>query len=35
VGSYDGVPQAVTMDYNIDRLTFNVNDGIVTDATWG
>jgi len=35
VGSYDGVPQAVTMDYNIDRLTFDVNDGIVTDATWG
>ena len=35
VGSFDGVPQAVTMDYNIDRLTFDVNDGIVTDATWG
>jgi hypothetical protein len=35
VGSYDGVPQAVTMDYNIDRLTFDVNDGYVTDATWG
>ena len=27
VGSLDGVPQAVTMDYNIDRLTFDVNDG--------
>ena len=35
VGSYDGVPQAVTMDYNMDRLTFDVNDGIVTDAAWG
>ena len=35
VGSFDGIPQAVTMDYNIDRLTFDVNDGIVTDATWG
>ena len=35
VGSFDGVPQAVTMDYNIDRLTFDVNDGYVTDATWG
>jgi len=35
VGSYDGVPQAVTMDYNMDRLTFDVNDGIVTNAVWG
>ena len=35
VGSFDGIPQAVTMDYTIDRLTFDVNDGIVTDATWG
>ena len=35
VGSFDGIPQAVTMDYNIDRLTFDVNDGIVTDATCG
>lgn len=35
VGSFDGVPQAVTMDYNIDRLTFDVNDGYVIDATWG
>ena len=35
VGSYDGIPQAVTMDYNMDRLTFDVNDGIVTDAAWG
>jgi hypothetical protein len=35
VGSLDGVPQPVTMDYNIDRLTFDVNDGIVTDAAWG
>ena len=35
VGSFDGIPQAVTMDYNIDRLTFDVNDGYVTDATWG
>jgi len=35
VGSFDGIPQALTMDYNIDRLTFDVNDGYVTDATWG
>jgi hypothetical protein len=35
VGSFDGIPQAVTMDYNVDRLTFDVNDGYVTDATWG
>ena len=35
VGSYDGVPMAVTMDYNVNRLTFSVNDGYVTDAMWG
>jgi len=35
LGTIDGEPQAVTMDYRLDRLTLTVDDGIVTDATWG
>jgi|688.fasta_scaffold51818_4 hypothetical protein len=35
VGEIDGEPQAVTMDYREDRLTFTVENGIVTDAVWG
>lgn len=35
VGEIDGEPQAVTMDYREDRLTFTVENGIVTDASWG
>lgn len=35
VGEIDGEPQAVTMDYREDRLTFTVEGGIVTDALWG
>ncbi len=35
VGEIDGEPQAVTMDYREDRLTFTVEGGIVTDAVWG
>ena len=35
LGTIDGVPQAVTMDYRMDRLTLTVNGGIVTDAEWG
>ena len=35
LGTIDGEPQAVTMDYRIDRLTLTVDGGLVTDATWG
>ena len=35
LGTIDGEPQAVTMDYRIDRLTLTVDDGLVTDGTWG
>jgi len=35
LGTIDGEPQAVTMDYRLDRLTLTVDSGIVTDATWG
>jgi len=35
LGTIDGVPQDVTMDYRMDRLTLTVESGIVTDATWG
>ena len=35
VGEIDGEPQALTMDYREDRLTFSVEGGIVTDAVWG
>ena len=35
IGTIDGQPQPVTMDYRDDRLTFTVDGGVVTDATWG
>ena len=35
LGTIDGEPQAVTMDYRLDRLTLTVDQGIVTDAVWG
>jgi len=35
LGTIDGEPQAVTMDYRIDRLTLTTDNGLVTDATWG
>jgi len=35
LGTIDGEPQAVTMDYRIDRLTLTVDNGLVTGATWG
>lgn len=35
VGSIDGVPQAVTMDYREDRFTFDVAAGLVTGCTYG
>ena len=35
IGVIDGEPQAVTMDYRIDRLTLTVDDGLVTDGMWG
>lgn len=35
LGTIDGEPQAVTMDYRLDRLTLTIDAGIVTDAMWG
>lgn len=35
VGEIDGEPQMLTKDYREDRLTFTVENGIVTDAVWG
>ena len=35
IGVIDGEPQAVTMDYRIDRLTLTIDDGLVTDGMWG
>lgn len=35
LGTIDGKPQAVTMDYRTDRLTLTVDNGLVTDGTWG
>lgn len=35
LGTIDGQPQAVTMDYRTDRLTLTVQDGLVTDGMWG
>lgn len=35
IGTIDGQPQPVTMDYRDDRLTFTVDGGVVTDASWG
>ena len=35
VGTIDGEPQAVTMDYREDRFTFEVADGVVVGCTYG
>ena len=35
VGSIDGEPQAVTMDYRIDRFTFEIVDDVVMSCTFG
>jgi len=35
IGEEDGEVFALTMDYNPDRVTFVINDGVVTAATWG
>lgn len=35
VGTIDGQPQAVTMDYREDRFTFDVADGAVIGCTYG
>jgi PBP1b-binding outer membrane lipoprotein LpoB len=35
LGTIDGEPQAVTMDYRTDRLTLTVDNGLVTDGSWG
>lgn len=35
VGSVDGEPRAVTMDYRLDRFTFDVVDGVVVACQYG
>ena len=35
VGTIDGTPQAVTMDFREDRFTFEVTNGVVTACTYG
>lgn len=35
VGTIDGEPQAVTMDFREDRFTFEVTDGVVVGCTYG
>ena len=35
VGSIDGEPQAVTMDFREDRFTFDVSEGAVIACTYG
>lgn len=35
VGTIDGEPQALTMDFREDRFTFDVADGAVTGCTYG
>ena len=35
VGTIDGEPQAVTMDYREDRFTLEVADGVVVGCTYG
>jgi hypothetical protein len=35
VGTIDGEPQAVTMDYRLDRFTFEVAEGVVVDCQYG
>jgi hypothetical protein len=35
VGTIDGQPQAVTMDFREDRFTFDVSEGAVIACTYG
>ena len=35
VGSLDGVPQAVTMDYRPDRFTLSIVSNVVTSCSYG
>jgi hypothetical protein len=35
VGTIDGEAQMLTMDFRVDRFTFDVVDGAVTDCTYG
>jgi hypothetical protein len=35
IGTIDGEPQAVTMDYRLDRFTFTIDNGVVTDCVIG
>lgn len=35
VGTIDGEPQPVTMDYRLDRFTFDVADGVVIACQYG
>ena len=35
VGTRDGQPQPVTMDYRPDRITVTIDGGVVTEATVG
>jgi hypothetical protein len=35
IGTVDGTPQALTMDYRVDRFTFEVTAGKVVACTYG
>lgn len=35
IGVIDGEPQPVTMDYRLDRFTFEVDDGVVVGCQYG
>jgi hypothetical protein len=35
VGTLEGQPQAVTMDYREDRFTFDIEGGVVVGCTYG
>lgn len=35
IGSVDGEPRAVTMDYRLDRMTFDIENGVVTNCLVG
>jgi ABC-type phosphate transport system substrate-binding protein len=35
IGTIDGQPQALTMDYRVDRFTFDVTNGVVVACTYG
>jgi len=34
VASIDGVPQPTTRDYREDRVTMDIDDGVVVGARW-